>query len=201
MRIGLTTFLLTIFILIAGGQVFAASAENPKDDRVVRDGMLVSLDYTVKTPDGKVVETSKGSRPLQYIHGKKMMIPGLEKELTGMKIGAEKHVTVKPEEGYGKLNPKAVQEVPKEKVPANALKIGAVLVGTDKNGSPMPMTVREIKEKTVVMDLNHPLAGKTLVFDVKVVDIQPAPPAPTASKSAPPAQSSAPANRSAPAQK
>lgn len=201
MRIRLARFLLTIFIFIAGGQVFAASAENPKDDRVVRDGMLVSLDYTVKTPDGKVVETSKGSRPLQYIHGKKMMIPGLEKELTGMKIGAEKHVTVRPEEGYGKLNPKAVQEVPKEKVPPNALKIGAVLVGTDKNGSPMPMTVREIKEKTVVMDLNHPLAGKTLVFDVKVVDIQPPPPAPTAGKSAPPAQSSAPANRSAPAQK
>src|ERR1051325_7039517 len=172
MRIRLARFLLTIFIFIAGGQVFAASAENPEDDRVVRDGMLVSLDYTVKTPDGKLLETSNGSRPLQYIHGKKMMIPGLEKELTGMKVGAEKHVTVKPEEGYGKLNPKAVQEVPKEKIPPNALKIGAVLVGSDKNGSPIPMTVREIKEKTVLMDLNHPLAGKTLVFDVKVVDIQ-----------------------------
>jgi hypothetical protein len=107
MRIRLAAFLPIIVIFIAGGQVFAASAEKPEDNRVVKDGMLVSLDYTVKTPDGKVLETSKGSRPLQYIHGKKMMIPGLEKELTGMKIGAEKHVTVKPEEGYGKLNPKA----------------------------------------------------------------------------------------------
>ena len=193
--------LFAMIAFIAGAQVFAASAAKPKDDRVVRDAMLVSLDYTVKTADGKLVETSKGSRPLRYIHGKKMMIPGLEKELTGMKIGAEKHVTVKPEEGYGKLNPKAVQEVPKEKVPPNALKIGAVLVGTDKNGSPMPMTVREIKEKTVVMDLNHPLAGKTLVFDVKVVDIQPAPPPPTASKPAPSAQPGAPAKPSAPPQK
>ena len=201
MRIRLAAFLLIIVMFIAGGQVFAASAEKPKDDRVVKDGMLITLDYTVKTPDGKLIETSKGSRPLQYIHGKKMMIPGLEKELTGMKVGAEKHVTVKPEEGYGKLNPKAVQEVPKEKVPPNALKLGAVLVGTDKNGSPMPMTVREIKEKTVVMDLNHPLAGKTLVFDVKVVDIQPAPPPPTASKSAPPAQPGAPTKPSAPPQK
>lgn len=200
MRLRLAGFLPIIVIFIAGGHVFAATAEKPKDDRVVRDGMLVSLDYTVKTTDGKLVETSKGSRPLQYIHGKKMMIPGLEKELTGMKVGAEKHVTVKPEEGYGKLNPNAVQEVPKEKVPANALKIGAMLVGTDKNGAPMPMTVREIKEKTVVMDLNHPLAGKTLVFDVKVVDIQPAPTTPPASKPAPPSQPAAPAKPSGPPQ-
>ena len=199
MRLRLAGFSPIILIFIAGGHVFAATAEKPKDDRVVRDGMLVSLDYTVKTTDGKLVETSKGSRPLQYIHGKKMMIPGLEKELAGMKVGAEKHVTVKPEEGYGKLNPNAVQEVPKEKVPANALKIGAMLVGTDKNGAPMPMTVREIKEKTVVMDLNHPLAGKTLVFDVKVVDIQPAPPTSPASKPAPPSPA-APAKPSGPPQ-
>jgi FKBP-type peptidyl-prolyl cis-trans isomerase SlyD len=202
MRVHLSGFFPFMLIFLFVPQVFAATAEKTaKDDRVVKDGMLITLDYTVKSPDGKLLETSKGSRPLQYIHGKKMMIPGLEKELTGMKVGAEKHVTVKPEEGYGKLNPKAVQEVPKEKVPPNALKIGAVLVGTDKNGSPMPMTVREIKEKTVVMDLNHPLAGKTLVFDVKVVDIQPAPPPPAADKSAPPAQSSAPSKSSGPPQK
>ena len=201
MRLQLSAFLPLLFILMLGNRVFAASAEQPKDNRVVKDGMLVSLDYTVKTPDGKLLETSNGSQPLKYIHGKKMMIPGLERELTGMKIGAEKHITVKPEDGYGKLNPNAVQEVPKEKVPPNALKIGAVLVGTDKNGSPMPMTVKEIKEKTVVMDLNHPLAGKTLVFDVKVVDIQPPPTTPpTASKPAQPAQPSAPPKSVAPPQ-
>ena len=160
---------------MADAHVCGAAAEKPPDNHVVKDGMLVSLDYTVKTPDGKLLETSKGSQPLQYIHGKKMMIPGLERELTGMKIGAEKHITVKPED--------------------------AVLVGTDKNGSPMPMTVKEIKEKTVVMDLNHPLAGKTLVFDVKVVDIQPPPTTPpTASKPAQPAQPSAPPKSAAPPQ-
>ena len=118
-----------------------------------------------------------------------------------MKVGAEKHITVKPEDGYGKLNPNAVQEVPKEKVPPNALKVGAVLVGTNKDGSPIPMTVREIKEKTVVMDLNHPLAGKTLVFDVKVIDVEPAPAAPTPNHSAAPAQPSAPPKPVAPPQK
>ena len=201
MRLQLSAFLPLLFILTLGNRVFAASAEKPKDNRVVKDGMLVTLDYTVKTPDGKLLETSKGSQPLKYIHGKKMMIPGLERELTGMKIGAEKHITIKPEDGYGKLNPNAVQEVPKEKVPPNALKVGAVLVGTDKNGSPMPMTVKEIKEKTVVMDLNHPLAGKTLVFDVKVIDVEPAPAAPTPNQPAAPAQPSAPPKPVAPPQK
>ena len=201
MRLQLSAFLPLLFILMLGNRVFAASAEKPKDNGVVKDGMLVTLDYTVKTPDGKLLETSKGSQPLKYIHGKKMMIPGLERELTGMKIGAEKHITIKPEDGYGKLNPNAVQEVPKEKVPPNALKVGAVLVGTDKNGSPMPMTVKEIKEKTVVMDLNHPLAGKTLVFDVKVIDVEPAPAAPTPNQPAAPAQPSAPPKPVAPPQK
>ena len=201
MRLQLSAFLPLLFILMLGNQVFAASAEKPEDNRVVKDGMLVTLDYTLKTPDGKLLETSKGSQPLKYIHGKKMMIPGLERELTGMKIGAEKHITIKPEDGYGKLNPNAVQEVPKEKVPPNALKVGAVLVGTDKNGSPMPMTVKEIKEKTVVMDLNHPLAGKTLVFDVKVIDVEPAPAAPTPNQPAAPGQPSAPPKPVAPPQK
>ncbi|MGE5059320.1 MAG: hypothetical protein ACM3N3_08760, partial [Betaproteobacteria bacterium] len=76
MRLQLSAFLPLLFILMLGNQVFAASAEKPKDNGVVKDGMLVTLDYTVKTPDGKLLETSKGSQPLKYIHGKKMMIPG-----------------------------------------------------------------------------------------------------------------------------
>ena len=174
---------------------FPATADKAKNDRVVKDGMMVSLEYTLKSPDGKVLETSKGKEPLKYIHGQKMMIPGLERELTGMKVGAEKHVTVKPEDAYGKIDPKAVQEIPKEKIPANALKVGAVLAARSPEGMVVPMTIREIKEKTVVMDLNHPMAGKTLVFDVKVVDIQPAP-----QMSAPPAKAATQAKSAAPAQ-
>jgi FKBP-type peptidyl-prolyl cis-trans isomerase 2 len=123
-----------------------------------------------------------------------MMIPGLEKELTGMRVGGEKNVTVKPEEGYGKINPNAVQEVPKEKIPENALKVGAVLAARSPEGMVVPMTVKQIKDKTVVMDMNHPMAGKTLVFDVKVVDIQSAPPPPAAQ----PAKPAAPAKPVAP---
>jgi FKBP-type peptidyl-prolyl cis-trans isomerase SlyD len=201
--------LLAILLLFSSNRLaLAATAEKPtaaktKNDRVVKDGMMVSLDYTLKNPEGKVLETSKGREPLKYIHGQKMMIPGLEKELAGMKVGGEKHVTVKPEDGYGKINPNAVQEVPREKIPANALKVGAVLAARSPEGMVVPMTVREIKEKTVVMDMNHPMAGKTLVFDVKIVDIQPAPPPPQAQPAAPakPVAPAAPAKPTEPAKK
>jgi len=179
----------------------SSAAEKTKNDHVVKDGMLVSMDYTLKGTDGKVIDTNKGREPLKYVHGQKMMIPGLEKELTGLKVGAEKNVTVKPEDAYGPVDKNAFQEVPKEKLPPNGLKVGAILAAKSPEGQVVPMRVHEIKEKSVVMDMNHPMAGKTLVFNVKIVDIQPAPPPPTAgAKSATPAKPAEPAKAATPAQ-
>ena len=177
--------------------IAAPAAEKTKDDRTVKDGMMVSVEYTLKGTDGKVIETSKGKEPIKYVHGQKMMIPGLEKELTGMKVGGEKQVTVKPEDAYGPVNKNAFQEVPKEKLPPNGLKVGAILAAKSPEGQVVPMRVHEIKEKTVVMDMNHPMAGKTLVFDIKVVDIQAAPP-PQPTR---PSATAAPAKPAEPAQK
>ena len=191
-------FVTLLSFLMLCSPAHLAGAEKSKNDRVIKDGMMVSLEYTLKSPDGKVMETSKGREPLKYIHGQKMMIPGLEKALTGMKVGGEKHVTVKPEDGYGKINPNAVQEIPKEKIPPNGLKVGAVLAAKSPEGMMVSMTVRQIKEKTVVLDMNHPMAGKTLVFDVKVVDIQPAP-LPASSQPANPAAPAKPATPGQPA--
>ena len=191
-------FFVLLALTVVSQSAFSAPAEKPRNERVVKDGLMVSLEYTLKSPDGKIIETSKGKEPLKYIHGRRMMIPGLERELSGMKIGGEKHVTVKPEDAYGKVDPNAVQEFPKDQIPPNGLQVGAVLAARTPDGGVVPMTVREIKEKTVVMDMNHPMAGKILVFDVKIVDIQPAPaskpaepvkpsPAPKGAKSAEPA--------------
>ncbi|HEX9662150.1 MAG TPA: peptidylprolyl isomerase [Candidatus Binatia bacterium] len=184
----------------------APGAEKSNDDRTVKDGLMVSLHYTLKGADGQVIETSKGKEPIKYVHGQKMMIPGLEKELTGMKVGGEKHVTVKPEDAYGPVNKNAFQEVPKEKLPPNGLKVGAILAAKSPEGRVVPMRVHQIKEKTVVMDMNHPMAGKTLVFDVKVVDIQTAPPLqpmrpPAPAAPAKPAAPGRPAKPAEPAQK
>ena len=119
-----------------------------------------------------VVDSNVGSAPLNFIHGKAQIVPGLEKELTGMKKGDTKHVVVKPEEGYGKIRDDAIREVPIEKIPKESHKAGAQIQGRTATGRVIQLTVKEVKDKTIVLDYNHPLAGKTLYFDVKIVDVQ-----------------------------
>lgn len=139
----------------------------------IQDGSNVHLEYTLSDDKGKLLETNKGKDPLTYTHGQQQIIPGLEKALAGMHVGESKRVTVPPEQAYGPVNPNAITEVSKERIPPEALKVGAELVSQTKTGQVMPVRVKEIKEKTVVLDLNHPFAGKTLVFDVKVLNILP----------------------------
>lgn len=198
MHLKLITWVVAAVMLLFTTTASVTAAEKAKNDNVVKDGMLVSMEYTLKGTDGKVIDSSKGREPLKYVHGQKSMIPGLEKELTGMKVGSEKNVTVKPEDAYGPISPNAYQEIPKEKIPPNALKVGAVLQGQDDQGRPMLARIKEVKEKSVVIDMNHPMAGKTLVFNVKIVDIQPAPP-PSSPPTAPAAKSAAPAKPAEPA--
>ena len=200
------SFPFAVFMVLLLGVSAAAAAEKAKDDRVVKDGMLVSLDYTLKGTDGKEIESSKAGGPLRYIHGQKMMIPGLERELTGMKVGGEKNVTVKPEDAYGPVNPQAFQEFTKDKIPPEQwqqMKVGMMVPLTAPNGQTFQFPVSQVKENSIVVNLNHPLAGKTLVFNVKVVDIQPAPTPPPAAPaaSAKPAKPAQPAKPAAPAQK
>jgi FKBP-type peptidyl-prolyl cis-trans isomerase SlyD len=142
-----------------------------KPATVIQTGSMVAFDYTLTDESGTVLDSSKGKQPMHYLHGKGEIISGLEKELAGMSVGSEKRITVKPEEGYGPVDPRAFQEVPKDKLPPEALKVGTVLTATGPQGQ-IPARVHEIKENTVIMDFNHPLAGKTLLFDVKVTEIK-----------------------------
>ena len=168
-----TTMPLSIFALL-GVLLFTSniSAQAGKGEKVVKSGSTVSLEYTLSDEKGKVIESNKGKEPMNYTQGQGQLIPGLEKELSGMKVGGTKHVRVKPEDAYGPLDPKAFQEIPKGNIPVDALKVGTTLVARNGQGQSFPARVHEIKEKTVVMDFNHPLAGKTLSFDVKVLDIK-----------------------------
>lgn len=155
---------------LLGGVKPAHGAEKPNS--VVQSGSEVSFDYTLTDESGQVVDTSKGKVPMHYVHGKGQIIPGLEKELAGMAVGSEKKVTVKPEDAYGPVDPTAFREIAKEELPPEALKVGTMLLAQGPTGQGVPVRVHEIKEKTVVMDFNHPLAGKTLSFDVKITDIK-----------------------------
>ncbi|MFQ5848541.1 MAG: peptidylprolyl isomerase [Candidatus Methylomirabilales bacterium] len=137
----------------------------------VASGTKVSIEYTLRLEDQAVIDTSVDAEPLTYVHGSDQIIPGLQKALEGMKIGESKQVAVQPEEGYGVVDADAFIEVKKEQIPPDALRVDARLQGRDPGGEPVHARVAEIKEETVVLDFNHPLAGQTLYFDVKVLDI------------------------------
>jgi FKBP-type peptidyl-prolyl cis-trans isomerase 2 len=165
----------TLGFVIAAVFLFLASdipGQTKKEDKAVKDGSVVSLEYTLSDEKGKMIESNKGKTPLTYTHGQGQIIPGLEKELAGMKAGGQKNVRVKPEEAYGPVDPKAFREIPRDNVPPEALKVGTTLYAKNSQGQGFPVRVHEIKEKTVVLDLNHPLAGKALTFDVKVLDVK-----------------------------
>ena len=135
-------------------------------------GKEISVEYTLRLDDQTVIESTVGSDPLTYKHGMQEIIPGLEKALDGMTVGETKQVTVNPAEGYGTVNPQAIVEVKKETIPPDAQKVGAQLQGKDPEGRPIFPHVTEVKTDTVVLDFNHPLAGKTLHFDVKVTGVK-----------------------------
>ena len=168
-----------ILLLIAGmlGSLLLVStggAQTEKEGQAIENGYQVSIEYTLLDEQGKKIESNKGKDPLKYTHGQGKIIRGLENELEGLQVGEQKTIQVKPEDAYGPINPSAFREVPREKLPPGDLKVGTTLVARNAQGQGIPVRVHEIKEQSVVLDLNHPLAGKTLTFEVKVLAIDPA---------------------------
>ncbi|MBI4003236.1 MAG: FKBP-type peptidyl-prolyl cis-trans isomerase [Nitrospira defluvii] len=139
---------------------------------MVSQGDVVSVEYTIRLADERVIETTVGDSPLIYTHGQNEILRGLEAGLDGMELGASKMVTVQPVDAYGEIHPEGFFEVQRDRVPAEAQRIGTKLEATAPDGRTVFPYVAEIKPDVIVLDLNHPLAGQTLRFDVRVVDIQ-----------------------------
>jgi FKBP-type peptidyl-prolyl cis-trans isomerase 2 len=139
----------------------------------IESGSMVQLEYTLSDDKGAVIDTNKGQQPLTYTQGSRQLIAGLENQLVGLRAGQEKKVVLKPDEAFGPIDPSAQTEVPKDALPTESLVVGAQLMARNAAGEERPIVVKEVKDKTVVVDLNHPLAGKTLVFDIKVLGIEP----------------------------
>ena len=139
----------------------------------VSKGSAVELDYTLHLGDGEVVDRSEPGEPLTYLHGESQIVPGLEAALEGLEAGASKQVVVPPSEGYGDHDPRGVQEVPRDQFPPNApLQPGAEMLARGQDGEVVPLVIVSAGLETVTIDLNHPLAGKTLHFDVTVRSVR-----------------------------
>ena len=161
----------SFFCVIFAAFFLTASSVNAADGSTIQKGKKVKFDYTLKV-GGETLESSVGKQPLEYTHGAGNIIPGLESQLEGMHVGEEKKVVVAPKDGYGEIDSKAFQEIPKGSFPKDKeLKQGMVIEMQSPEGAVVPGMISEIKDQTVVVDFNHPLAGKTLEFDVKIVEI------------------------------
>src|SRR5712692_4691791 len=137
---------------------------------------VVSIDYTLTDDNDKIVDTSKGSEPLTYIHGTGNLIPGLEKALAGKSPGDALEVTIPPEEGYGAHDESLLEVLPRTKFTAEQeVQVGMQFYA--EGGSEVQViTVVGVEGDSVTIDGNHPLAGKTLNFAVKIVDVRDATP-------------------------
>jgi FKBP-type peptidyl-prolyl cis-trans isomerase 2 len=139
-----------------------------------KNGDLVKVHYTGKLATGEQFDSSEGREPLQFTVGGGQMIKGFDIAIPGMAIGEKKTINIAPAEGYGERNPEAVIEFPKTNIPPDMipqLQVGMQLTLTDPEGRPVPVMIAEILEEIVVLDANHFLAGKDLVFDIELVEI------------------------------
>ncbi len=140
-------------------------AEAKKGDRV-------KVHYTGKLEDGSVFDSSRDREPLEFELGGGMMIKGFDTAVSGMKVGESKTAQIPAEEAYGEHNAEMVIEVPKSQLPEDLKpEVGQQLGMQQPNGQSVPVRVVDVKEESIEIDANHPLAGKDLIFDLELVEI------------------------------
>jgi FKBP-type peptidyl-prolyl cis-trans isomerase SlyD len=137
----------------------------------IEKNQVVSIEYEVRDGD-KLVDSNVGGQPLVFMFGKGQIIPGLENGIVNMNIGEKSDVLVKAADAYGEYNEEAQQELPKEQFAGIELNEGMTLYGQGEDGGTVQVTVKEIKDETVVIDFNHPLAGKDLMFTVTINNVR-----------------------------
>lgn len=139
----------------------------------VKENNTIKVNYTGKLADGQIFDTSEGREPLEFTLGQGQLIPGFEKGVIDMKLNEKKTITISKEEAYGDVNEDLIQEVQKAQLPQEIKpEVGMGLVSKSPDGNETNLVVVEVKDDTIVIDANHPLAGKELIFDLEVVAIK-----------------------------
>jgi len=141
-------------------------------DPVIEEGTTVTLEYTLKLEDGSVADTNKDRDPLVYTQGGSEILPALEDAMMGMKTDDTKQITIEPDKAYGSVDPDAFIEVATDAIPEDSRTVGTMLMARNQAGQERMVRVHEIKTDKIVLDYNHPLAGKTLYFDIRVLDVE-----------------------------
>jgi len=135
----------------------------------VEGGRVVSLEYLVRLGNGRLVETSVGKDPIEYLHGGGQILPALERALEGLREGEQAAFSISCEDAYGRRSDDNLITLPKALFPVDVdLKPGVCLYARASGGQNCPITVRAVREDTVLVDLNHPLAGERLYFEVTI---------------------------------
>jgi len=139
----------------------------------IKQGDTIKVDYTGTLEDGKVFDTSEGKQPLEFEVGAGKIIPGFDKAVIGMEKGQEKDISIKPEDAYGQPREELKKEIPRSSLPqGQEPKVGMGLMMNTPQGQQFPARISKVTDDKVTIDLNHPLAGKTLNFKIKIVDVK-----------------------------
>lgn len=137
-----------------------------------KNGDKVKVHYTGKLTSGEKFDSSEGREPLAFTVGAGQMIKGFDSAIPGMEVGEKKTISIAPEDAYGSVNQEAIIEFPKSNIPDTMqIEVGMQLQLQNASGQPVPVVVTEIKDDLIVLDANHHLAGKELVFDIELVEI------------------------------
>lgn len=137
-----------------------------------KDGDTVKVHYTGTLENGEVFDTSKEREPLEFQLGQGQLIPGFEKAVIGMTEGDSTTVDIPSDEAYGEVRDDLIINVPKDQLPDDVEpQIGMQLQVNQQNGQPIPVRITEIKDEELVLDANHPLAGKDLKFEIKLLEV------------------------------
>jgi peptidylprolyl isomerase len=137
-----------------------------------KKGDTVKVHYTGKLEDGTIFDSSIDREPLEFKIGNGNMIPGFEKAVLGMELGDSKTANIPYQEAYGEKRKEMVVEVPKAQVPDDITpEVGLQLSIEQQDGGPIPVVISEVSDEVIILDANHPLAGKNLIFDIELVEI------------------------------
>jgi len=159
-------------LMTLGPTIVRGAEEKGDAEMTVTDGKQISIEYTLKLSDKTEVDSNVGEDPLTYTQGGDEILPALQSALSGLKVGDTKHVKLSAKDGYGPVDPKAFMDVDRDRIPETAHKVGAMLNAQHPSGQSIPVRVSAVNDDKIKLDLNHPLAGENLVFDVKILKIE-----------------------------